>query len=64
MQDDEDKGSGAASGKQSRRDRLKHALRENLKRRKAQARGRNELSTAPTADGKASLDDAGNEASD
>ena len=47
MQDDEDKGSGAASGKQSRRDRLKHALRENLKRRKAQARERAEQRDGP-----------------
>jgi hypothetical protein len=63
MQDDEDKGS-AASTKDSRRDRLKLALRENLKRRKAQARGRNDPSAASSAPAKASLDDGGNEASD
>jgi hypothetical protein len=56
-QDDKGKGS-------SRQDRLKLALRENLKRRKSQARGRNDSAAASSADGKASLDDAGNEASD
>ena len=56
-QDDKDKGS-------ARQDRLKLALRENLKRRKSQARGRNDASAASSADAKASLDDAGNEASE
>jgi hypothetical protein len=56
-QDDKTKGS-------SRQDRLKLALRENLKRRKSQARRRNEAPAASSADGKASLDDAGNEASE
>ena len=56
-QDDKDKNS-------ARQDRLKLALRENLKRRKSQARGRNDAPTGPSADPKASLDDAGNEASD
>ena len=60
MQDDEDK--GAASEKESRRDRLKHALRENLKRRKAQARGRNDGAGTSSAGRKAALDDGGNEA--
>ena len=47
-------------GKESaRQDRLKLALRENLKRRKSQARGRNEPA-ASSAGRKASLDD-GNE---
>jgi hypothetical protein len=47
----------------SRQDRLKQALRENLKRRKSQARGRSDA--APSSlDAKVSLDDAGNEASD
>ena len=55
--DDRDKGS-------SRQDRLKLALRENLKRRKSQARRRNDSAGASSADAKASLDDAGNEASD
>ena len=56
-QDDKGKGS-------SRQDRLKLALRENLKRRKSQARGRHDSAAASSADGKASLDDAGNEASE
>jgi hypothetical protein len=56
QQDDKNKGS-------SRQDRLKQALRENLKRRKSQARGRSEAApSSPNA--KVSLDDAGNEASD
>jgi hypothetical protein len=56
-QDDKGKGS-------SRQDRLKLALRENLKRRKSQARGRNDSAATSSADAKASLDDAGNEASE
>jgi hypothetical protein len=46
MQDDDGKGEGPPggfaknSGKGGRQDRLKLALRENLKRRKSQARGR------------------------
>jgi hypothetical protein len=35
-------------GKDSRQDRLKLALRENLKRRKSQARGRGDVSAAPS----------------
>ena len=50
-QDDKDKGS-------SRQDRLKLALRENLKRRKSQARGRSESGTSSAGD-KVSPDDAG-----
>jgi hypothetical protein len=34
--------------KDPRRDRLKQALRENLKRRKSQARARDDVSTAPS----------------
>ena len=46
--------------KDSRRDRLKLALRENLKRRKSQARGRSDpAASSETAD--ASLDDASGE---
>jgi hypothetical protein len=41
----------------ARQDRLKQALRENLKRRKSQARGRSEVASSETAE--ASLDDAG-----
>ncbi|HKU09400.1 MAG TPA: hypothetical protein VJR30_25305 [Bradyrhizobium sp.] len=55
-QDDKSKNS-------SRQDRLKRALRENLKRRKSQARGRSDAS-ASSADAERSLDDAGDEASD
>jgi hypothetical protein len=58
MKGDQDKriaGAGA-DAKDSRRDRLKIALRENLKRRKLQARGRTDASSE-IAD--ASLDDAG-----
>ena len=47
----------------SRQDRLKQALRENLKRRKSQARGRDETA-ASSASPKTSLDDGSNEASD
>jgi hypothetical protein len=55
-QDDKSKGS-------SRQDRLKLALRENLKRRKSQARGRTDAA-ASSVDAKVSLDDGGEEASD
>jgi hypothetical protein len=51
-----------ADVKDSRRDRLKLALRENLKRRKSQARGRSDAAPSETAD--ASLDDAGGEKPD
>jgi hypothetical protein len=50
MTDDSDKATGPAgqlAKKGARRDRLKEALRENLKRRKSQARGRNDI--APVA---------------
>jgi hypothetical protein len=49
--------------KGSRQDRLKLALRENLKRRKSQARGRDETA-ASSASPKTSLDDGSNEASE
>jgi hypothetical protein len=49
-----------ADVKDSRRDRLKLALRENLKRRKSQARGRSDAdASSENADG--SLNDAGGE---
>jgi hypothetical protein len=38
-----------------RQDRLKLALRENLKRRKSQARGRSDITTAPSNDDEVSL---------
>ena len=43
--------------KNSRQDRLKLALRENLKRRKSQARGRSDATAAPRDDAGASLHD-------
>ena len=46
-----------APANESRQNRLKQALRENLKRRKSQARGRSEV--APSESTEASLDDAG-----
>ena len=56
MTGEHDKG-GQAGGrvKDSRQDRLKLALRENLKRRKSQARGREDVASEPA---QASLDDA------
>jgi hypothetical protein len=48
---------GTAPTGESRQDRLKQALRENLKRRKSQARGRSEVTPSETME--ASLDDAG-----
>jgi hypothetical protein len=53
-----DEGKPGEHVKDSRRDRLKLALRENLKRRKAQARGRD---AGPSENADASLDDAGGE---
>jgi len=52
MQDDKGKGEGRAA-KNARQDRLKLALRENLKRRKSQARGRGEAT--PRDDAAATL---------
>ena len=54
-----DTGKSGVDVKDSRRDRLKLALRENLKRRKAQARGRNDSGPSESPD--ASLDDVGGE---
>jgi hypothetical protein len=48
----------AAPAKELRQDRLKLALRENLKRRKSQARGRGEVAGASSETTEASLDDA------
>ena len=60
-----DQGKGAektgADVKDSRRDRLKLALRENLKRRKSQARGRSDVDAASSENADASLDDASGE---
>jgi hypothetical protein len=56
MKDDKHKGedrSGAPSkndsAKASRQDRLKLALRENLKRRKSQAKGRSDVTMTPSS---------------
>ncbi len=50
MKDAKDKGEGQTGelAKNPRRDRLKLALRENLKRRKSQARGRSDVTTIPS----------------
>jgi len=63
MTGDQDRlpGKTGAGVKDSRRDRLKLALRENLKRRKSQARGRSDATPSESAD--ASLDDASGEKS-
>ncbi|MEA2793101.1 MAG: hypothetical protein QOI87_481 [Bradyrhizobium sp.] len=51
MKDEKDKREGQTGTalKNSRQDRLKLALRENLKRRKSQARGRSDITGAPSA---------------
>ena len=61
MKGEQGKGAGKndADVKDSRRDRLKLALRENLKRRKSQARGRSDATPSESAD--PSLDDASGE---
>ena len=52
----------AARTKDSRADRLKNALRANLKRRKMQARERGKAGDAPSTGDKTSLhDDAGDD---
>jgi len=47
--------------KETREARLKQALRENLKRRKSQARGRSDEAAASSEQAVASLDDASGE---
>lgn len=63
MTGEQGKGAGktGADVKDSRRDRLKLALRENLKRRKSQARGRSDADTAPSESPDFPLDDASGE---
>lgn len=57
MKDDQARrGKTGADAKDLRQDRLKAALRENLKRRKSQARGRDDLASSDRTD--VSLDDA------
>lgn len=58
MKDDKGKGEGQPA-RNSRQDRLKLALRENLKRRKSQARGRSGIEAPSSEHAGASLDDAG-----
>jgi hypothetical protein len=50
MKDDKDKREGqtATPAKNRKQDLLKLALRENLKRRKSQARGRSDIAAAPS----------------
>jgi hypothetical protein len=55
MKDDKDKREGQTPAK--RQHRLKLALRENLKRRKSQARGRSDAGIAPSGDADACLHD-------
>jgi hypothetical protein len=64
MSGDQDKrlAEAGADVKDSRRNRLKTALRENLKRRKMQARGRSDAASSEVAD--ASLDDRGGDRPD
>jgi len=62
MKDDSDKREGQTGGlskKHARQDRLKLALRENLKRRKSQARGRSDTASAPSNPDDASHDGGG-----
>ena len=54
-------GQGHAIANNPRQDRLKQALRENLKRRKSQARGRDEKMDASSDHADGSLDDASRE---
>jgi hypothetical protein len=63
MQDDQDKRAGKTGRdvKDSRQQRLKLALRENLKRRKSQARGRSDEAAASSETADTSLDDASGE---
>jgi hypothetical protein len=58
MKDDDDKRERQpAAAKNPRADRLKLALRENLKRRKSQARGRGDVAGASSDDVEATLHD-------
>ena len=58
MKDDDDKRERqtGAVAKNPRANRLKLALRENLKRRKSQARGRGDVAGASSGDAELSLD--------
>jgi hypothetical protein len=54
-QNDDNEASGSPS-QQARRERLKQALRENLKRRKSQIRERGKLTPAPSTSHETALD--------
>jgi hypothetical protein len=60
MKDDQDKGERqvGVGARDSRQDRLKLALRENLKRRKSQARGRSDPAISSSGHRDAALNDA------
>ena len=66
MQDDQARHAGKpkAEGKDSRQARLKQALRENLKRRKSQARGRSDEAAASSEGDAEFLNDASGEKPD
>jgi hypothetical protein len=59
----EDGGSAEKFGKGAKHDRLKLALRENLKRRKSQARGRDQQAASSSEAGDVGPYDGGNEGS-
>ena len=63
MTDDQDKRAGKTGRgvKDSRQQRLKQALRENLKRRKSQARGRSDAAAASSEPADAAREEAGGE---
>jgi hypothetical protein len=56
MKDEKDKGEGQSGtpAKDLRRERLKQALRANLKRRKSQARGRDDFTATSSSSGEVS----------
>jgi hypothetical protein len=62
MNDEPDKGEGKKQKQDPRQDRLKLALRENLKRRKSQARGRSGMAVAPSEEGDPSPHEPGEKA--
>jgi hypothetical protein len=57
MADESDRLRGAPREKETRQQRLKLALRDNLKRRKSQARERGKMHAAPSSDHEDTLDD-------
>jgi hypothetical protein len=63
MKDGKDKrdGQSARPARDRRQDRLKLALRENLKRRKSQARARDDFTTASSASDDIALHERGKE---